>query len=116
MIISRLKKHILSSVIVSLCFIVNLMFIDVYLLPRKTLKDKLKSYKEISYNHTNRIGIKQRTHIGYKYITANNNTFSSIKFYIEEENIEIEYTRIFNFFTNIKTTENKFNYLLMRNR
>lgn len=113
MIITNRKKNLLLFIILIFCFIIDLYFLDIFIFPKKTIIDKIHGYKELSINHSSRIGLKQKTHFGYKYITVDNKTFSSDKFYFDEENIEIEQTRVFNFISNVKTIEKNYKYNLI---
>jgi hypothetical protein len=96
--VEKYKKFVLISVLI-LSLIINLILLDLYILPKKTIKDKIVFYKEISINRKHG----GRTFIGYNFLTNKGFEFSTERYFINEDSISICYTTIFKNITKLKS-------------
>jgi hypothetical protein len=95
-------KNLVLFLVLFLALIFNLVFLDLYILPKITIEDSIISHKEIIINRKDG----SKSLIGYKFITHNGFEFSTERYFINEKNILISYTTIFNNITRIES-ENK---------
>jgi hypothetical protein len=89
-------------VLIFLASIANFLLADRYILPKKTIKDDIISYRNVNYTKTSKFG-RNNIFIGYEFYTQKGFEFSTDKTFVQENKILIEYTPIFKNITGIKT-------------
>ena len=104
------------SIIVYLLSIVALFiainFLDYYVLPGSKTTDIITHYAVRTSGGKN--GTKTQT-VSYHYYTKKGFTFSTVKHFIEESNIEFEYSLLFKSITKIKSKNTDYTNILSSN-
>jgi len=89
-------------VLIFLASIANFLLADLYILPKKTIKDDIISYKKINYTKTSKFG-SSNIFIGYKFYTKKGFEFSTDETFVQENKVFIEYSPVFKNITGLKT-------------
>ena len=87
-------KRIVTIFISALTFLLSLLFLDFYVLPKDTLEEEIEYYSEIRA---------KKSIIGYNFTTVNDLSFSIENSYIPEDRISLKSSKIFSIITNVKT-------------
>ncbi|WP_276378764.1 hypothetical protein [Flavobacterium sp. H4147] len=99
------NKNIIIYLMAVISFFVLVAFVDYYVLPSSKTNDLITHYFV-------RTSGKSKQKVSYHYLTQKGFTFSTAKEYIEENNIEIETSLLFNSVTKIKSKTQNYTNLL----
>ncbi|OMQ10988.1 hypothetical protein [[Flexibacter] sp. ATCC 35103] len=108
--IIRNKKFVINSLLV-LTFLISLLFMDFYLLPKTKTKDILISYST-NRARKSRQG-KDKEIVSYNYYTKKGHSFSTKNFLIEENEIEIEYSFLLKIVSEVKSKDEDYSKYLV---
>ncbi len=96
------NKKIVIKILYLITFLISIVFIDYYLLPKKSTNDNIDYYIEnVGKNRNGR----SKNIVSYNYYTKKQNTFSTKNFLVEEDDIEIEYTLLLKSVTKVKSKD-----------
>jgi hypothetical protein len=101
--------------IITLLFIpllIGLFFADSWMLPQKTINDKIISYSRISVNNSNKFSSSEVL-VGYIFYTQKGNEFSTQETFIDENEITIKQSYILKNITTVKSQTKDYSDKLM---
>lgn len=85
---------------------------DLYVLPKKSIEDKITAYSKITVSNNSKFSRRQVL-LGYTFYTQKNLQFALEKSFIEEVDVQIEISRIFQNITSVKTAKGDYSNKLM---
>ncbi|KRD10899.1 hypothetical protein ASE21_04035 [Flavobacterium sp. Root901] len=94
-------KPVIIYLLCAATFIISLGFFDYYVLPASKTTDVITHYAIQTSG-------KSKDKVCYHYYTQKGFTFSTVKKYIEENNIEIKYSLLFKSVTSVKSKTNDY--------
>jgi uncharacterized protein YacL len=107
-------RKITTQILAIVLLLIGLLFADSYVLPQKTIEDKIESYSSIYITHHNKYSASEtKTFLGYLYFTQKGYTFSTQKIYIEENNVTLKQSYITKNITSVKTKTSDYSKKLM---
>ena len=95
-------KKITITVLVFILVLISLFFIDRWILPQKTIDDKIISFSTIRVTNSSKF-MRSQIVIGHTFFTQNGFCFSTENAFVEEDEVTIKYTSIFKNITGVKT-------------
>ncbi|MBB4800331.1 hypothetical protein HNP37_000370 [Flavobacterium nitrogenifigens] len=98
-------RPVIIYLLLVVTFIISLAFFDTYVLPSSKTTDIITSYSVRTSGGKN--GTKPQT-VSYHYFTQKGFAFSTVKNYIEENDIELEYSLLFKSVTKVKSKSNDY--------
>lgn len=99
------NKTTVIYVLAIITFFILLGFLDFYILPNSKTTDVITHYAVRTTGGKN--GTKPQK-VSFHYYTEKGFTFSTVKNYIEENDIELEYSLLFKSVTNVKSKNNDY--------
>lgn len=106
--VEKYKKLVLIIVLI-LTLIINLILLDLFILPKKTIKDTIVSYNKLFFQ--GKFGNKSL--ISYHFTTHKGFDFSTERYFINEDKISISYTPIFRNVTKVRSDETDYSNKLI---
>lgn len=103
------NKKAVRYALTIIAFFILLGLLDFYILPNSKTTDVITHYAVRTMKGKNS---SKPQKISYNYYTQKGFTFSTVKNYIEENNIEIEYSLLFKSVTKVKSKNNDYTNLL----
>lgn len=94
------NKKTVINVLYLITFLISIAFIDYYLLPKTVTNDVITHYAVRKMSGKNHTG---KQNISYQFLTQNGLHFATQKKFIEENNVEIKHSLLFNTITNVKS-------------
>ena len=95
------KKLVINSLVI-ITFLISLVFVDFYILPKTKISDEI-TYYTIQYGGRRNGG--KKTIMAYNFFTKKGHCFPTSNYLIEENDIEIKYTLLFKSVTNVKSKD-----------
>lgn len=109
--IEKYRKTTINTLIfIPLLF--GLFFADSWILPQKTINDKIISYSKILVNHSNKFSSSEVL-VGYVFITQKGHEFSTQETFVEENEITIKQSYILKNITTVKSQTKDYSDKLM---
>ena len=106
----RFVKEKYSRITFRILILIPIFFIlfevDIFILPQKQINDNITEYSKIEVSRRSKFGNSKKEFLGYKYFTKKGFEFSVSKTYIEENEILIKQSYIFQNINKI-TSKNK---------
>lgn len=105
---------VIIKILICIPVLFSLFIVDQLILPQKKINDRIISYSQIVVNRRNKFSISgSQELIAYKYFTEKGYEFSMSKTFIEENEITIGRSYIFQNINSIKTKSNVYSDKLM---
>lgn len=107
-------RKITTQILAIVLLLIGLLFADSYVLPQKTIVDKIEYYSTIYKTSRNKYnGNETNFFLGYRYLTQKGYKFSTQKIYIEENNVTLKQSYITKNITSVKTKTSDYSKKLM---
>ncbi len=97
-------RRIAFKILMIIPCLISLFFLDVWILPQKSINDTIVSYSEKKITRKGRYSRSGSELMGcYKFYTQNGHQFSTENKFIDENEVTIEYSYIFKIVTSVKS-------------
>lgn len=97
-------RKITFNILLIVPFLFSLFYIDIWILPQKSVADTIVAYSEKSISRKGRYSSSRSELMAcWKFYTQKGHEFSTEKRIVDENNVTIKYSYIFNIVTSVKS-------------